>query len=203
MSDLDDVAARLYPGMSPAPAEAPAPASPPATPATPPEAAGGQPEGKDNSLEAIAARRYGDNVSWTGMVNLDEPPPPDAAGYRLDTPGDLMDMSEAGRAAEGRVRDAFLAVGAPPSLAREIWSDAVASQRGVFKPQTAESAEAELRGRWGSAYDAKMAQVRGVVRQVNQVSPETMPFLVNSGLCNNAKFITKLAAFAGRRPKGA
>ena len=208
MSDyIAQAARRMYPNMAPAPAsieatEAPAPASAPATPATPTEAADGPPEGPDNSFEAIATRRYGDSTVWSGLVNLDEAPPADAAGYSLDTPLDLRDMSEAGKTAEANVRNAFLSVGCPPSLATELWKDAVGAQRGAFRPQSAASAEAELRAKWGGNYDAKMVSVKAVVRQASAVSPELWTFLERTQLCNSAKFVQKIAAFAGRRPRG-
>ena len=141
----------------------------------------------------IAQRLYGDMVPTNSDVTWDEDAAPDARAYDLDrVPDDLRDPDAAAHeAGQAQFREALLASGAGVTLSRELWNDAIRTERQPIRTTQAEAA-AQLRARFGPQADAKLAAARGLLGKAIAKCPEIKVALERTGLGNDVSFIVKL-----------
>ena len=205
--DPEARARRLYnnpalypePAGQPAPAASPSPSSPSAPAAAEEKHAQPETEKPSRDPDEVAGRIFDKSAPTRGMVEWDEPAAM-AADYKLTTDAqDVLDTSPEGVAAMDRLRAGFEAAGAGPTLAKELFNDAVMAHQGGFARQGLEAAERELRQHFGGRYDAAIARAQGLIHRAAEKSPELIPFLERTGLGNNVAFIKKVAAAATRR----
>ena len=225
MSDAQvdaEIARRFYPSMSHGPQEpAKAAVATPAAPAAPPPVeareagqaveveAATKPSTESREPPALEEltmeqRMYGDAVSTNSNVEWEEDAAPGAAHYDLaELPVDLRhpdpDVYAAGQA---QFREGLLAAGAGPSLARELWGDAIRAERNPIRT-TASEASAQLRNRWGPKTDAKVAAARDLIGKAIAKCPEIKTALERTGLGNDVNFIVKLSKRADALSKKA
>jgi hypothetical protein len=116
---------------------------------------------------------------------------------RLDQPYGWAD-DDAAKTDRQTIADAMVEAGSGATLARELWRDIT---QAATQPVTTTDTQAmtELRRIWGSGTDAKLAQARAAIDQVEQQRPGTKQFLADSGLGNDPSFIRKVVLGAGRK----
>lgn len=202
--DLEQMASRLYGGMSaatPAPPAAPPLPSAPAQQEAPPPATDSSDPGAAFSDTADAL--FPTMVPTNGYVDWNEPPA-QPAEYELAEPEgtEFRDYTPEGQAAEQRFRMALAEVGIGRTAAEEFWKDALAAQhRPAPTSRDMAAAERELRAAWGNRYEAKIGAARALVQQVARTSPEALEYLNRTGLGNDPAFIRKVVAWAEARQK--
>ena len=203
--DFYNAAGGRYPrvdGAALVPPLAPAPAGGEAKPA---QGVPGQPDAVARAVEAQDALQAVEDkaasfyapVLTRGLVDWSEPAA-QAAEYDLQAPPGVLDASDEGRAALGRLREGLAEAGAGPTLARELFGDAIRAHQEGRPVASRERAEAELRSHFGARYDAEVAAARGLVQRAAAKCPDIIPFLERTGLGNDPTFIRKLAARAAR-----
>ena len=137
---------------------------------------------------------YGDNVETKHPVKWDEPAAKNVEDIKLHTSFmDHADLSPEGDAARANLAKAFVAAGAGPTVARELFADAARAAKDGYNASTAESTEAELRELWGSQYATKIAGAVELVQKAAAADPSIVEFLERTGLGNDPKFIRKIA----------
>jgi hypothetical protein len=182
VSAEDAMAERIY-GRKPAAEEASlkTPSTEPREPLPPEE-------------ETLEQRLYGDAVSTNSSVDWAEEAAPDVAQYKLEEmPIEFRDPDPAAYAAgQAQFREALLAAGAGPTLARELWTDAMRAERNRITTTVAD-ASAQLRERWGPKADAKVAAAHALMSKAIAKCPEIKTWLERTGLGNDVNFIVKLS----------
>ena len=144
--------------------------------------------------ETLAQRMYGDTATVNGHVEWAEDAVADVAHYDLaEMPVELRNPDAAAYAAgQAQFREGLLAAGAGPSLARELWDDAIRAERNPIETSVAD-ATAELRNRWGPKAEAKVAAARDLLGKAIAKCPEIKTALERTGLGNDVNFIVKLS----------
>lgn len=104
------------------------------------------------------------------------------------------DKSEEGDKARAKLAEAFAAAGAGPTIAAELFADAMRAARGTYKPTSTEDAAKELRERWGDQFQSKIDACRQLVQKAAAKDPSVIQFLDHTGLGNDPLFIRKIAA---------
>lgn len=187
-----------------APASAP-PKEPPAAQAAQaaPEAAGVASAPADVSNDGRQAEQqahlptadalYDRQIDTRTFVRWDEQPA-SAREIRLQAPiGDNATpevLAERARFVEG-----LAAAGAGPTIAAELWADALAANSRPITT-TADQCVAELRRTYGAAAETKLAAARALLAKVATVYPGVIQHLDRTGLGNSPEFIRKIAARA-------
>jgi hypothetical protein len=144
--------------------------------------------------ETMEQRLYGDTVSTNSNVEWGEDAAQDVAQYKMEEmPIEFRDPDPAVYAAgQAQFREGLLAAGAGPSLARELWADAMRAERNRVTTTTAEASE-QLRDRWGPKAEAKVAAARDLIGKAIAKCPEIGTWLDRTGLGNDVNFIVKLS----------
>ena len=157
-------------------------------------------EERRDAFGRAAQQLYGERVETRGLVDWKEAPAADAKGLSLDdVPANVRaGTPEEFQAASMRFREGLIAAGAGPTMANEIWRDAIAAVQEPVRTTKAQ-AEATLRAKWGGAYQQNLAAARGLIAKAAAVCPEIMTTLQRTGLQNSPELALKLAKWAGEQ----
>ena len=147
----------------------------------------------------IAQIVYSEAVPTRGNVEWDEPAATDVRDFHsLDrVPDSLRLPPEEAAAGERRFREAMIAAGAGPTLARELWSDALRGHQDRIET-TPQQCQEKLQQRYGRGWEARLTQARELVQAAAAKCPEIVRHLEETGLGNSPDFIAKLAKRAAR-----
>jgi len=191
---MTDPVAQLYPSAAPASAPAGTAIVPAASAAAATEVAAaesvavGKPNAAVNAMfsdsAAFPAARFGEPAAQPRDLAFTAPP-----GW-----GD----SAADQAERASLGAAMASMGAPASIARELWGDVVAAATRPVATTEAECMTA-LRAAWGSRTDANIELARRTITELAAKFPQAREYLISSGLGNDPAFIMKVVAATHRK----
>lgn len=160
---------------------------------------GHQPDDVSARFDVAAAVAGAEQEGMTQDIPPPEPPPASPSLYKFDyMPGEKIDA-----AVDAEVRGLMHEAALPQSLASYLFKEA-SKITALPDPATIElqkrSAEFQLRTRWGSDYDAKLAAAKSVLKSLPPAKyARAIAILDRTGLGNNVLLVARLAALGEQR----